>query len=572
VSEPVSSSPLLVMRPPEPLTPRFHRTAGVQLASKGPPPSPFPRRSVSILTPPTDSTTSSTGAGAYARRQSMETDSDRSLNGAGVAAPLARASYDSSVHTPRRRSTPHQTRHALVNPYSPATEPQRPRADADAGHRRDSDAPSTTTPVRISRSLSEAADSSGLYPSPVSTDSLHTSGSLSLASSSSSAAGSIGSTVSASQEAEAQAQEMLRSSVPAADLAYMGEVYRDNFEHVARIGGAASQHGVVFRARSRIDGVDYAIKVKPWPGGRITEDSPSAKEMLALAALPQHPNIVRYHTAWVDTGNIYVQLELCWGGSLSTQLDVAKVSFTERQVRECGRQIASGLAHLHALNLAHLDVKPDNIFVAFSQVAAADPIRAAGIVQDSSTSSETVFRRLSPRLHALPSALGSATVERTVAVDEHCSYRIGDFGLVTALDDPARAEDGDARYLPREMLERDVSEPDVDLTKVDVFSLGATLLQLSLGTDLPGSGPVWDNIRTGELPSLPPTFSTAFTSLLRSMLSKHPEERPSAGDLLNHPLLLPWPLDALQSTVRGQYSLDPAVGRLDEAFSTLSPR
>jgi serine/threonine protein kinase len=361
---------------------------------------------------------------------------------------------------------------------------------------------------------------------------------------------------------------MLRSSVPAADAVYMGDVYRKNFEHVARIGGAASQHGVVFRARSRIDGVDYAIKVKQRPTGQLNEASPAAKEMLALAALPQHPNIVRYHTAWVDKGNIYVQLELCWGGSLSTQLYTTGVSFTERQVRECGRQIASGLAHLHALNLAHLDVKPDNIFVAFSQVAAADPIRAAGIVQDSAASSEAVFRRMSPRLNAMP-ALGSARVEHTVAVDEHCSYRIGDFGLVTALHDSARAEDGDARYLPREMLER---EGPIDLTKVDIFSLGCTLLELSRGTNLPGRGADWEAIRQGCPPSLPTSFSHSFTVLLHSMLAPAPERRPSAADLLNHPLFLPWPLDALHSTVKGQYSIDPAVGRLDEAFSTLSPR
>lgn len=39
-------------------------------------------------------------------------------------------------------------------------------------------------------------------------------------------------------------------------------------------------------------------------------------------------------------------------------------AFSERELLEIIRQIAKGLHHLHSLNLVHLDIKPENIYIA----------------------------------------------------------------------------------------------------------------------------------------------------------------------------------------------------------------
>jgi serine/threonine protein kinase len=39
------------------------------------------------------------------------------------------------------------------------------------------------------------------------------------------------------------------------------------------------------------------------------------------------------------------------------------VRFTEAQLLDVLRQVAQGLSHIHKKGLAHLDVKPENIYV-----------------------------------------------------------------------------------------------------------------------------------------------------------------------------------------------------------------
>ena len=38
--------------------------------------------------------------------------------------------------------------------------------------------------------------------------------------------------------------------------------------------------------------------------------------------------------------------------------------FSEGELLSITRQVAKGLHHLHSLNLVHLDIKPDNIYIA----------------------------------------------------------------------------------------------------------------------------------------------------------------------------------------------------------------
>jgi len=205
-----------------------------------------------------------------------------------------------------------------------------------------------------------------------------------------------------------------------------------------------------------------------------------------LAAITEHAHIVRYYFAWEEDDRLYIQTELCEGGSLEDLLKAGK-RFSEEELLYIINQVASGLHHIHSLGLVHLDIKPENIYGKYREV----------------------------NNHGLQ------------------IYKIGDLGLMNEANDDKIFMDGDCRYLSRELLEDDMSS----LRKSDIFSLGATFYELSRGTPLPREGEEWREIRNGVITSNP-NFSAQYWALIKSFLSPDPNERPSTEEILQHPLLV----------------------------------
>lgn len=112
--------------------------------------------------------------------------------------------------------------------------------------------------------------------------------------------------------------------------------------------------------------------------------------------------------------------------------------------------MASALHHIHSLGLAHLDIKPDNIY----------------------------------------RALNDSEV-----------FKLGDFGLATRLDgSKGLINEGDARYLAPELLKSNALSC---LDKADMFALGATLYELATANPLAAEGERWVALREGKLMMLP---------------------------------------------------------------------
>ncbi|DAZ99086.1 TPA: hypothetical protein N0F65_008391 [Lagenidium giganteum] len=71
------------------------------------------------------------------------------------------------------------------------------------------------------------------------------------------------------------------------------------------LGGPLGQggQGTVFKARSKVDGCYYAIKKVAL--AKSLRGDPAAmaqalREVKSMAAMPPHPNVVRYHTSWIE--------------------------------------------------------------------------------------------------------------------------------------------------------------------------------------------------------------------------------------------------------------------------------
>ena len=140
--------------------------------------------------------------------------------------------------------------------------------------------------------------------------------------------------------------------------------------------------GVVYRGVDTQSGQTVALKVLP---RNLAFDSALVerfkREVRATGAL-SHPNIVRVFDAGVEKGVFYLAMEFIEGETLTDRLRRDK-RLPEREGLRIGRDVARALAHAHALNVLHRDVKPDNIMLAKSGVAKLTDFGLSKLLEDS---------------------------------------------------------------------------------------------------------------------------------------------------------------------------------------------
>src|SRR5271169_4207553 len=131
------------------------------------------------------------------------------------------------------------------------------------------------------------------------------------------------------------------------------------YELVALIG--AGGMGEVYRARDQRLGRDVAVKVLP---ASFAADPDRLRrfeqEARAVAAL-NHPNILGVHDIGQHDGMPFMVSELLEGESLGEIL--AHGPLSHRKAIDYAIQTAHGLAAAHGKDIAHRDLKPDNMFV-----------------------------------------------------------------------------------------------------------------------------------------------------------------------------------------------------------------
>ncbi|XP_036204838.1 serine/threonine-protein kinase ULK3 isoform X1 [Myotis myotis] len=76
----------------------------------------------------------------------------------------------------------------------------------------------------------------------------------------------------------------------------------------------------------------------------------------------RHPHIVQLKDFQWDSDNIYLIMEFCAGGDLSRFIHTRRI-LPEKVARVFMQQMASALQFLHARNISHLDLKPQNILL-----------------------------------------------------------------------------------------------------------------------------------------------------------------------------------------------------------------
>lgn len=284
--------------------------------------------------------------------------------------------------------------------------------------------------------------------------------------------------------------------------------YENEFYEIGEIG--SGMFGSVFQCINRLDGCIYAIKKSRKPLKGTSDERTALNEVYAHAVLGHHEHVVRYYSAWAEDDHMLIQNEYCNGGSLAQAIESKaqqKEQFTETEVKHILLHIALGLRYIHSLNLAHMDIKPANIFVAKTKRCTDSPISDPGYEE------------------------GEEDID---CKEDYLVYKIGDLGHVTSLSNP-EVEEGDCRYMPGELLQDDYRH----LPKADIFALGLTIFEVCGGGPLPKNGNDWQSIREGHLPYLS-YYSKDLNNLMKQMIHPDPEQRPTSTALTNNHILVPY--------------------------------
>lgn len=132
-----------------------------------------------------------------------------------------------------------------------------------------------------------------------------------------------------------------------------------SYEIVSFIG--AGGMGEVYRARDSRLGRDVALKVLPASFAADPERLRRFEQEARAVAALSHPNILAVHDLGQQEGTPFLVSELLEGESLREILGRGPLS--HRKAIDYAIQIAHGLAAAHGKDIAHRDLKPDNIFV-----------------------------------------------------------------------------------------------------------------------------------------------------------------------------------------------------------------
>ncbi|XP_016428085.1 death-associated protein kinase 1-like [Sinocyclocheilus rhinocerous] len=142
---------------------------------------------------------------------------------------------------------------------------------------------------------------------------------------------------------------------------------QENVEDYYEIGDelGSGQFAVVKKCRHKSTGVEYAakfIKKRRSKSSRRGVSKNDIEREVSILKEIQHPNVITLHNVFENKNEVILILELVAGGELFDFL-AEKESLSEEEATEFLKQILDGVSYLHSKQIAHFDLKPENIML-----------------------------------------------------------------------------------------------------------------------------------------------------------------------------------------------------------------
>ncbi|XP_023221095.1 serine/threonine-protein kinase 10-like isoform X2 [Centruroides sculpturatus] len=261
----------------------------------------------------------------------------------------------------------------------------------------------------------------------------------------------------------------------------------DFWSIVGELGDGA--FGKVYKAQSKETGQLTAAKICELKGEDDLEDFMVEIDILTEC---RHPNIVELIEAFFYESKLWMLIEFCEGGALdSIMLDLEK-PLSEPQIRYLCHEICVALDFLHKNKVIHRDLKAGNVLL---------------------------------------------TLDGGV--------KLADFGVSAKNKSTMQKRDsfiGTPYWMAPEVVLCETFRDNPYDYKADIWSLGITLIELAQ-MEPPNHelSPmrVLLKIQKSDPPTLdqPSKWSKAFNEFLSLCLTKDPQQRPNADELLKHPFI-----------------------------------
>ncbi|GAB4826593.1 Calcium-dependent protein kinase 15 [Ancistrocladus abbreviatus] len=268
----------------------------------------------------------------------------------------------------------------------------------------------------------------------------------------------------------------------------LGKPFEDIKAHYA-IGKelGRGQFGIIYLCTENSTGQQYACKsILKRKLLKKSQKEDVRREIQIMQHLSGQPNIVEFRGAYEDRQSVHVVMELCTGGELFDQI-TARGHCSERDAARIVRQIMMAVHVCHFMGVFHRDIKPENFL--FS------------------------------------------------SKDEGAMLKATDFGLSLFIEEGRLYRDvvGSEYYVSPEVLQGSYGK------EIDVWSTGVVLYIL-----LCGDPPFWAETQQGmfeailegkfDLEKQPwPSVSDSAKDLVRRMLTRDPNKRIAAAEVLEHP-------------------------------------
>ncbi|XP_067683523.1 uncharacterized protein [Haliotis asinina] len=250
-----------------------------------------------------------------------------------------------------------------------------------------------------------------------------------------------------------------------------------DYKIVRELGKGA--FGTVYLIKHKTEAEWFALKTVDLSRADAKERASAEKEANLMRDL-NHDHVVRYVASTISGTTLFIFTEYCEGGDLSHFLEDSSGKLPEDLIVCWLYQTASALAYLHEMKILHRDLKPQNIYLS-----------------------------------------GEGDI------------KLGDLGIARVLDkgaDMASTMAGTPCYMSPEIFQMKGYNH-----KTDIWSFGCVVYEMAAGErafDAPMVQFLIFKVVAGVVPPIHSYYSEALRQLVKSMMAKDPDHRPSAADLL----------------------------------------